>query len=86
MRTLVIVSSIQDAYRLNAAGLDYAHLNIGNNKGTQDSKQISYSVWVNQNDLKMLSELMQLGVEITLQSVPRERTIDMKSIIEMVAK
>ncbi len=86
MRTLVIVSSIKDAYRLKAAGLDYTHLNIGNNKGTQDAKQISYSVWVNREDLEMLSELMQLGVEINLQSVPRERTIDMKSIIEMVAK
>ncbi|MBN2297677.1 MAG: PTS sugar transporter subunit IIB [Deltaproteobacteria bacterium] len=85
MRTLVIVSSIKDAYRLSTMGFDFSHLNIGNNKGTQEAKQISYSVWVNQEDLEMLGELMRQGVEITLQSVPRERTIDMKSIIDMVS-
>ncbi|HHO77278.1 MAG TPA: PTS mannose/fructose/sorbose transporter subunit IIB, partial [Deltaproteobacteria bacterium] len=84
VRTLVIVSSIKDAYRLKAKGFGFSNLNIGNNKSTQEAKQISYSVWVNLEDLKMLEDLMHQGVEINLQSVPRERTIDMKCIIDMV--
>lgn len=83
-RALVIVSSIIDAYRLHTNGLDFTKLNIGNNKGTDTSKQISYSVWLGQEDLEMLSVLMDRGVEVNLQSVPRERNIDMKSIIHMV--
>ncbi|HOO36709.1 MAG TPA: PTS sugar transporter subunit IIB [Deltaproteobacteria bacterium] len=84
-RTLVIVSSIKDAYRLRTTGLEFSQLNIGNNKGTETSKQISYSVWVDQDDLEMLSKLMEQGVDVSLQSVPRERNIDMKSILHMVA-
>ena len=83
-RTLVIVSSIKDAYRLHTLGMDFSRLNIGNNKGTDTSKQVSYSVWVDQQDLEMLSLFMDRGVDVNLQSVPRERNIDMKSILQMV--
>ncbi len=83
-RTLVIVSSIKDAHRLHTMGMGFSRLNIGNNKGTDTSKQISYSVWVDQEDLEMLSLLMDQGVYVNLQSVPRERNIDMKSILHMV--
>ena len=84
-RALVIVSSIKDAYRLHTIGFEFSRLNIGNNKGTATSKQISYSVWVDQEDLEMLSLLMDQGVDVSLQSVPRERNIDMKSVLHMVA-
>jgi mannose/fructose/N-acetylgalactosamine-specific phosphotransferase system component IIB len=83
-RTLVIVSSIKDAFRLYTIGLDFSCLNIGNNKGTDSSKQISYSVWVDEDDLEMLCELMEKGIYVNLQSVPRERNIDMRSIMNMV--
>lgn len=83
-RTLVIVSSIRDAYTLYTNGFDFSQLNIGNNKGTEDSKQVSYSVWVDKEDMERLRTLMDKGVDVSLQSVPRERNIDMKSIIEMV--
>lgn len=83
-RTLVIVSSIKDAFSLHTIGLDFSNLNLGNNKGTDSSKQISYSVWVDEDDLKMLCELMENGIDINLQSVPRERNIDMRSIMNMV--
>jgi mannose/fructose/N-acetylgalactosamine-specific phosphotransferase system component IIB len=84
-RTLVIVSSIKDAYQLFMNGFIYIKLNIGNNKGTDEAKQISYSVWIDEEDLDMLKELMDRGVEVSLQSVPRERNIDMKSILTMVS-
>ncbi len=83
-RTLVIVSSIKDAYILYMNGFFYNRLNIGNNKGADSAKQISYSVWVDEEDLSMLGRLMEMNVEISLQSVPRERSLDMKSILEMV--
>jgi PTS system mannose-specific IIB component len=83
-RTLVIVSSIRDAHLLYSKGLQFFKLNLGNNKGGQSSRQISYSVWIDQDDLRMIRDLMDQGVEVSLQSVPRERIIDMKSIMSMV--
>lgn len=83
-RTLVIVSTIKDAYRLFRACFPFKKLNIGNNKSIVDSRQVSYSVWVDREDLRLVKELLDSGVEVTLQSVPRERLIDMKSILDMV--
>jgi mannose/fructose/N-acetylgalactosamine-specific phosphotransferase system component IIB len=83
-RTLVIVSSIKDASRLYILGMEYTRLNIGNNKASESSTQLSYSVWVDKEDLDLIKTLMDRGVEVFLQSVPRERLIDMKSIIDMV--
>lgn len=83
-RTLVIVSTIKDAHRLFAAGFPFKRLNIGNNKSMTDSRQVSYSVWVDREDLRLVRELIEKGVEVTLQSVPRERCIDMRSILDMV--
>jgi D-glucosaminate PTS system EIIB component len=84
-RTLVIVSSIKDAYTLYSKGFTFTKLNIGNNKGGDSSKQVSYSVWVDKEDLALLKSLMDKGVDVSLQSVPRERVIDMRSILGMVA-
>ncbi|HPW68967.1 MAG: PTS sugar transporter subunit IIB [Deltaproteobacteria bacterium] len=84
MRTLVIVSSIRDAHALYSKGFHFLKLNLGNNKGTQSSQQVSYSVWVDKDDVLMLKELMDSGVNVSLQSVPRERLIDMKSLIGTV--
>jgi PTS system mannose-specific IIB component len=83
-RTLVIVSSIKDAYALYSKGFRFLKLNLGNNKGTQSSQQVSYSVWVDQDDVRMLKALMNNGVDVSLQSVPRERFIDMKSLMGTV--
>jgi len=83
-RTLVIVSSIKDAHRLFEKGFTFGRLNIGNNKSGPNARQVSYSVWMDDDDLRLVHELMDHGVEITLQSVPRERGIDMKTIMDMV--
>jgi len=83
-RCLVIVSTIQDAWMLFSNGFIFTKLNIGNNKAKGPSKQVSYSVWVSDEDLELVKDLIGRGVEVTLQSVPRERLIDMKSIIDMV--
>ena len=80
-RTLVIVSTIKDAYTLFTSGIHYESLNLGNNKATQDSRQISYSVWIHEHDNEKLKALMMKGVEVVLQSVPRERPVDMRSIL-----
>jgi PTS system mannose-specific IIB component len=83
-RALIIVASIKDAYRLYSLGFRYTKLNIGNNKTLDSSVQLSYSVWVDREDLDLIRSLMDKDIEVTLQSVPRERLIDMKSIIDMV--
>jgi PTS system mannose-specific IIB component len=83
LSTLIIVSSLLDAYRLHEADVDFARLNIGNMKGSETSRQISFSVWISSEDERMMRGMIEQGVDINLQSVPRERGIDIKSIIDM---
>jgi len=83
LSTLVIVSSIQDAFRLRNNGIEFQRLNIGNMKGPETSRQISYSVWISADDERMIKEMIDQGLDVNLQSVPREREIDIRSIIAM---
>jgi PTS system mannose-specific IIB component len=83
--TLIIVSSIKDALRLHEHGVKFLKLNVGNMKGTESSTQVSYSVWLVQDDVQMLKILISEGLQVNLQSVPREREIDMQTIIDAVA-
>lgn len=82
--TLIIVSSIRDAFRLHVGGVTFDKLNIGNMKSTSEAEQISYSVWLDGEDVRMIKELMADGKAVNLQSVPREREIDMQSILNTV--
>ncbi len=83
-RTLVIVSSIKDAYKIYQKGATFTKLNIGNLKMQDGCKQLSFSVWVDHEDINILKTFIEDGVSISLQSVPRERDIDLSTIIEMV--
>ncbi len=83
LSTLVIVSSLLDAYRLREADVEFGRLNIGNMKGSETSRQISYSVWISDEDERMIRAMLDQGLAINLQSVPREREIDIRSIIDM---
>jgi len=83
LSTLVIVASLLDAYRLWKSGVDYGRLNIGNMKGLETSRQISYSVWVSNEDERFIREMTGQGLVVNLQSVPREREIDIATIIDM---
>ena len=80
---LVIVSSLLDAYRLWKADVEYRVLNIGNMKGLETSRQISFSVWLSDEDEDMIREMISQGLAVNLQSVPREREIDIRTIIDM---
>ncbi|HDP25270.1 MAG TPA: PTS mannose/fructose/sorbose transporter subunit IIB [Deltaproteobacteria bacterium] len=80
-RTLVIVSNIEDAYTLYSSGVHFSSLNLGNNRATEGSRQISYSVWIHEKDEEKLKALISKGVEVFLQSVPREHPVDMRSLI-----
>lgn len=82
--TLIIVASVADAFRLYAGGMAYARLNLGNMKAGGEAVQISYSLWIGRDDVRMLKDLIAAGLSVTLQSVPREREIDMRTIIDTV--
>ncbi len=83
-RVLVIVSSLVDAFNIYNKGITFNRLNIGNLKVHDGSYQLSFSVWVNNKDIEIIKSLISKGVYVAVQSVPREREINAKDILQMI--
>ncbi len=84
--TLVIVSSVMDAYRIVQNDAISWKINLGNMRSSEADKQLMYSFWVNREDIIMLKEMLSKGVSINLQSVPREKEIDIKYILNTLGE
>ncbi|OPZ58703.1 MAG: Sorbose-specific phosphotransferase enzyme IIB component [Deltaproteobacteria bacterium ADurb.Bin510] len=78
---MVIVASIEDACALRRQGLAFAELNLGNLATSAGARQLSFSVWIKDGELVLLKELLADGVAINVQAVPRERAIDLRSLM-----
>lgn len=83
--TLIIVSSVLDAYRIVQKEIS-AKINLGNMRSSGADKQLMYSFWVNKEDILMLKEMTAQGISINLQSVPREKEIDIKHILDTLGE
>ncbi len=83
-KVLIIVSSLMDAFNIYNRGITFNRLNIGNLKVHNGSYQLSFSVWVDNKDIKIIKSLMAEGVYVAVQSVPREREINVGDILEMI--
>lgn len=83
--TLIIVSSVLDAYRIIQKGI-LSRINLGNMRSSGADKQLMYSFWVRKEDILMLKEMMAQGISINLQSVPREKEIDIKHILDTLGE
>ena len=84
--TLVIVSSVLDAYRIIQNGISAGRINLGNMRSSGADKQLMYSFWVRQKDIVMLKEIITQGIFVNLQSVPREKEIDIKDILNTLGE
>jgi len=84
--TLVIVSSVLDAYKIVQNEIISCRINLGNMRSSEADKQLMYSFWVSKEDIIMLKEILAKGISINLQSVPREKEIDIKYILDTLGE
>jgi len=84
--TLVIVSSVLDAYKIVQNEIISCRINLGNMRSSEADKQLMYSFWVSKQDIIMLKEILAKGISINLQSVPREKEIDIKYILDTLGE
>jgi len=78
---MLIAASVADVHALWRQGLAIKRLNLGNIAASDGARQLSFSVWLKQDDIPLLSEMLAAGVNINLQAVPREREIDLKTLM-----
>ncbi len=80
IRRMVIVDKPIDALRLKKAGVDFNSLNLGNLSGADCKKCLSRSIWVGEECLNTLKEIMDEGIKINIQSVPFEKGVELNSL------
>ncbi|MGC8605640.1 MAG: PTS sugar transporter subunit IIB, partial [Desulfomonilaceae bacterium] len=57
-------------------GVKFDHLNLGNMAGNGNGKILTRSVAVEEESLTALHEILENGVDISVQSVPFEKPIN----------
>jgi mannose/fructose/N-acetylgalactosamine-specific phosphotransferase system component IIB len=72
--TMVLVKSPQTARRLYDGGLEYSALNIGGIGSGPGRKNIFKNIAASQEEIVILKYLLDQGVEITLLTVPGEKS------------
>jgi len=81
--TMVLVKSPQTAKRLYDGGLKYSALNIGGIGSGPGRKNIFKNIAVSKEEIVILKHLLDQGVEITLLTVPGEKS---KSFSDLAGK
>jgi PTS system mannose-specific IIB component len=81
-KTLLLVRDVQAILDAQERGLKVGHVNLGNVHYATGRKQVSPSVFLNQDEVKALEGLAQTGAEIEIRGVPTEKPLSLGEIEE----
>ena len=82
-KAIVLFSCIADALKAYQQGFAFDRLNIGNVYSEACLTQCAPSVMLDAEDIKTIRILIDAGVHIDVQRVPKEKPIDIRKLIEM---
>lgn len=71
-KLFIIVESVEDAYQLAKKVNHITSINIGGMKSCEDRRQVSKAVFVSDNDVTLLKELNDRGIELEVRLVPSD--------------
>ena len=74
-RLLIIVETVEDAYRLLEGCENIRKINLGNSKVKDGGKQLAKTFYVLPEEEKQLQQMLGRGVEIFIQRVPEVKAI-----------
>ncbi|HPX31987.1 MAG TPA: PTS sugar transporter subunit IIB [Erysipelotrichaceae bacterium] len=81
-KVLVIVRDVKSALELTSyEGVGIDHINVGNISSGKNRVKYTKSVWMNEEEIADFKKLNEQGVELIIQVVPSERSIDLMTLI-----
>lgn len=81
-KVFIVVENIKDAY-LMAKGTDQIKLiDIGLVADRENTKNIAKSVYVNEEEINQLTELVNNGVEVVVKQAPTDRDVQFSSLVK----
>jgi fructoselysine and glucoselysine-specific PTS system IIB component len=80
-KLLVLLESIEDAYRITEKVKSVKSVNLGGMKNAPDRKQISKAVHVSDSDVELLKKMRADGIEFEIRLVPNDAEQDPMKLI-----
>lgn len=80
-KLLIILETIEDAYRLAKSVSTIQYINLGGTKIADDRKQVSKAIFVSDDDIKKIKELNEMGMKLEVQMVPDDKPEDIMSLL-----
>ena len=81
-RTMIILTGVKDALALYKGGLTFEMLNVGGIRGKEESIRFTNAVALKADEIEMLKELMNNGVDIQLQMIPADTKYLFKDLLK----
>lgn len=80
-KLFIVVESIKDAYEIATKTKLIDSINLGGIKSRDNTKQISKAVFVTDEEIELLKDLMNKGVECEIRQVPNDTKVNAKTVI-----
>ena len=80
-RTMLLFTNSIDVNRLVDSGVDIKELNIGGMRYQEGRKQLTKALSVTPDEEQAFKELMNKGVDVTIQMVPNDEKRNLKEVL-----
>ncbi|HEV2481160.1 MAG TPA: PTS sugar transporter subunit IIB [Puia sp.] len=70
---LILVDSVKDAHALAAGVPEIQSINFGGIRARAGAKQVSKAIALTENDVLLIRELLQRGIELEVRQVPTDK-------------
>ncbi len=78
---LVLVDSVKDAHALAAGIPEIQSINFGGIRAKAGAKQFSKAIALTENDILLIRELLQRGIELEVRQVPTDKKQPIDNLI-----
>jgi mannose/fructose/N-acetylgalactosamine-specific phosphotransferase system component IIB len=78
---ILLVKSLADAMNLVNRGIKPNEINLGGLHFKEHKKQYSTSVFLDQADIRIIDQLLNLGIRLSAQPLPDDPKIDIEKIL-----
>lgn len=72
-KLMVVAGNVEDAYRLAVSCGEIKSVNLGGTKIAEDKKKLDIAFYVNDEDCRLLKELMDHSIELEIRQVPEDK-------------
>ena len=72
---MIVVSNVADATRMALAVEQIAAIDLGGTKPTDETKQIAKSINLTDEDIALLKNALDQGIEVYIQGVPSDKKV-----------